>query len=306
MNILISGATGFIGRALVPELVRRGHRVVALTRRADAARKVLGPSVQVAEWHPPGRGPWMGSFNEADGVINLAGVPVASPFKPWTESYRAAVRDSRVNATRAVVEAIRAAETRPKVLVNQSAIGYYGSQGAATLTEESPPGSDFLAGVVQEWEAAARPVEELGVRLVLPRTGLVFGRGGLLTQLALPFRFFTGGTMGYADQWISWIHLDDEVAILADALESDLRGPVNATGPEPVTMDVLSQQIGAALHRPVWVPFYGPFLKLVLGKRAEAVLASQRVLPERLQAAGYAFRFRTIAEAVPDALGRTG
>src|SRR5947209_994512 len=302
MNTLVTGATGFIGRALVQELVRRGHRVVALTRRPDAARKTLGPGVQVTEWRASGRGPWMGAFNQADGVVNLAGVPVVSPLKPWTESYRAAVRDSRVNATRAVVEGIRSAETRPRVLVNQSAIGYYGSQGATPLTEESPPGNDFLSEVVQAWEAAARPAEELGVRLVLPRTGIVLGRGGLLTQFSLPFRFFAGGTMGYPDQWVSWIHLDDEVAILADALEGELRGPINATAPEPVTMDVLSRQIGAVLHRPVWVPFYGPFLKLVLGKRAEAVLASQRVLPERLQAAGYAFRFRDIGEAVPASL----
>lgn len=303
MHFIITGATGFIGRPLVQELVRRGHRVTALTRDGQRAQAAMGPGVEVVEWHPPQMGPWTSAFNGADGVVNLAGVPVVSPVKPWTSAYRAAVRDSRVNATRAVVEAIRQADPRPRVLVNQSAIGYYGSQGDTRLTEESLPGNDFLAGVVQDWEGAAKPVEELGVRLVLPRTGIVLGPGGgLLAQLSLPFRFFAGGTMGYASQWISWIHLDDEAAILAGALEGDMHGPINATAPEPVTMDVLSGQIGAALHRPAWVPFYGPFLKLVLGKRAEAVLASQRVIPERLLALDFPFRYRDAGAAVRAAL----
>jgi uncharacterized protein (TIGR01777 family) len=302
VHILVSGATGFIGRPLVRELLRRGHRVTALTRDVEAARRALGPSVEAVAWHPPQMGPWTANVNGTDGVVNLAGVPVVSPFKPWTHAYRAAVRDSRVNATRALVEAISAAETRPRVLVNQSAIGYYGAQGATVLTEESPPGSDFLAGVVQDWEAAARLVEELGVRLVLPRTGIVLGHGGLLAQLSLPFRLFAGGTMGYPDQWFSWIYIDDEVAVLTVALEGELDGPINATAPEPVTMDVLSLQIGTALHRPVWVPFYGLFLKLVLGKRAEAVLGSQRVIPDRLLAAGFSFRYPDIGPAVRAAL----
>lgn len=298
MNIIISGATGFIGHALVRELLRRGHRVTALSRDVQSARRSLEAGVEVVEWHPPRLGAWAAAIDGADGVVNLAGTPVVSPIKPWTDAYRAGVRNSRVQATQAVVEAIRAAGTRPRVLVNQSAIGYYGSQGATPLTEESPSGTDFLAGVVRDWEAAARPVEDFGVRLVLPRTGIVLGRGGLLAQLSLPFRFFAGGTMGYPNQWVSWIQIEDEVAILIDALEGDLCGPINATAPEPVTMDALSRQIGAALHRPAWVPPYGPFLKLVLGKRAEAVLASQRVIPERLLAAGFPFRYRDIGAAV--------
>jgi uncharacterized protein (TIGR01777 family) len=303
MHILVAGGTGFIGRPLVRELVRRGHQVTLLTTNPDRARRGSEKGVDAVEWHPPQLGAWAVRVDGADGVINLAGVPVVSPVRPWTASYRAAVRDSRVNATQALVAAIREAKVRPRVLVNQSAIGYYGSQGATPVTEESPAGSDFLAGVVMEWEAAARPVEELGVRLVLPRTGIVLGRGGgLLAQLSLPFRLFAGGTMGYPQQWISWIHIDDEVAILADALEQEWSGPINATAPEPLTMDHLSQQIGDALHRPVWVPFYGPFLKLVLGKRAEAVLASQRVLPERLLGDGFSFRYDASGAAVRAAL----
>jgi uncharacterized protein (TIGR01777 family) len=303
MHIIVSGATGFIGQALVRELLRRDHRVTALTRDGADVRRKLGPEVTPVEWHPPQIGAWTAALNGADGVVNLSGVPVVSPFKPWTASYKAAVRDSRVNATRCLVEAIRGADPRPRVLVNQSAIGYYGSPGATPLTEESPAGNDFLAGVVKDWEEAGKPAEELGVRLVLPRTAIVLGKGGLLAQLSLPFRLFAGGTMGYPDQWVSWIHLDDEVNLLIHALErDDVRGPINGSAPEPVTMDVFSRAIGVALQRPVWVPFYGPFLKLVLGQRAQVVLASQRVLPERTLATGFHFAHTDVGEAVRAAL----
>lgn len=299
MKIIVTGATGFIGRALVQALLERGDQVVALTRNAAQARQGLPSAVTVLEWHPPQPGPWMEAFSDADGVVNLAGEQVVSPFQPWTKTEKERILASRVEATRAVVEAIRQASPRPTVLVNQSAIGYYGSQGDTTLTEASPNGSDFLAYVVENWEAAARPVEQLGVRLVLLRTGIVLGQGGELAMLALPFRLFAGGTMGYPGQWVSWIHLEDEVQLMIYALtHGDVRGVVNAVAPSPVTMDVFSRQLGQVLHRPSWVPLLGPVMRLALGERAQAVLASQRVLPQAAQQAGYQFRHTQSDEAL--------
>lgn len=305
MKVIVAGGTGFIGRALVRALQLRGDRVVVLTRSAARADGLFPPGVEAVEWHPPRSGPWMEAFNGADAVVNLSGELVVEPLKPWTEARRAEIRASRVDSTRAVVEAIKGAEPRPGVLVNQSAIGYYGSQGDIVLTEESPPGSDFLAGVVKDWEAAAAPVEEIGVRLVILRTGIVLGTdGGMLPQLVLPFKFYAGGTMGDPGQWFSWIHLEDEVELIIYALTHDgVRGAVNATAPNPVTMKVFSQEIGAALSRPSWVPFVGLGMRVALGRRAEAALASQRVLPAAAEAAGYMFRHAQSGEALRSLLG---
>jgi uncharacterized protein (TIGR01777 family) len=299
MKIIVTGATGFIGKALVKELLQRGHKVVALTRGLEGARRALGPHVEVLEWHPPQLGPWADSFQTADGVVNLAGEPVAN--KRWTEEQKARLRASRLDATRAVVDAITRSEPRPTVLVNQSAIGYYGSQGDAVLTEESQPGSDFLARLVVEWEAAAKPVEAAGVRLVILRTGIVLGAGGgALPPMVLPFRMFAGGTMGDPGQWVSWIHLDDEIETIVRALTFDtMRGTYNAVAPNPVTMETLSGQIGRTVSRPSWVPGYGTVMRMALGReRGPAILSSERVLPARLQADGYEFHYTQSHEAL--------
>jgi len=305
MKIVISGATGFIGQALVKALLARGDQVVALARTVEKAQQTLGPEVEVATWQPGRPGSWMTVFNGADGVVNLAGAPVADPLKPWTEEAQALIRSSRIDSTHSMVEAIKQAEPKPPVLVNASAVGYYGSQGDAILTESSPAGNDFLAGVVKDWEAAARPVEELGVRLVLLRTGIVLGaEGGALPALAMPFRMFAGGTMGEPGQWVPWIHLEDEIGLILYALDHEsLRGPVNAGSPHPVTMDLFCRQIGQALHRPSWVPGYSTLLKLALPKRKDAFLASDRMAPEAALAAGYRFRYMDSGEALQAILG---
>lgn len=298
MKIIVTGATGYIGGALVKALQAQGDQIVALTRNAEKAKGKLGPNVEVLDWSPPQPGAWMAAFNGADGVVNLAGEPVAA--KRWTEAEKERILSSRVDATKAVVDAIRQANPRPSVLINGSAVGYYGSQGDRVLTEESPNGADFLAFVVASWEQAAKPVTAEGVRLVLLRTGIVLGQGGgALQQMVLPFRLFLGGTMGEPGQWVSWVHLDDEVAFIIYALTHDnVSGPVNVTAPNPVTMEVFSRQIGQAIGRPSWVPMLGTGLKLALGERGQAVLSSQRVLPRAAEASGYHFRYTDSGEAL--------
>lgn len=292
MRVVVTGGTGFIGKALVSALGQRGDQVTVLSRNPDAGRGALPAGVQAVEWHPTSDGTWQESVDGSDAVINLAGAPVVDPLKPWTAQRKVIIRASRVDSTRALIRAIEKATSRPSIMINQSAIGFYGSRGDVVLTETSPAGSDFLAGVVVDWEAAAAPATTLGVRLVLLRTANVLGHGGLLPQFELPFKLFFGGTMGNPGQWFSWIHIDDEVALMLYALDHDgLHGPVNASAPNPVTMDAFSRELGAALHRPAWMPFIGTGMKVMLGQRSEAVLASQRVVPAVAEQSGYLFRY---------------
>jgi uncharacterized protein len=338
MKVVVTGATGFIGRHLVRALLDRGDSVLALTRDSSRAGRVLGPSVEVLHWNPPMPGPWMGRIDGVDAIVNLAGAPIEEELwapveravigqggrvlpalaqsagkllsgtlhRRRSDRERGAIEQSRVDSTRLMVEAIAQAEHRPRVLVNGSAIGFYGPSGDASLAEGSSPGNDFVARVVRDWEDAARPVQELGVRLVLLRTGIVLGAGdGALPEFVVPFRLFAGGTMGYRRQWVSWIHIEDEIGLIVFALDTPtIQGPLNATAPNPVTMEEFSRQIGSALHRPAWFPFMPLVLRLVLGERTDAVLSSQRVVPEVAARAGYPFRFTDSGEALQEILRR--
>ncbi len=298
MKVIVTGGTGLIGSALVRALVQRGDSVVTLTRNAKAARKVLGPEVDALNWIPSEPGPWAQAFRGADAVVNLAGEPIEA--KRWSRAQKDRVWSSRIASTQAVLDAIAAMESPPRVLVNGSAIGYYGPGGSTVLTEDTPPGSDFLGRLVRAWEGSARLVEGMGVRLALARTGVVLGRGGgALPLFVLPFRFFAGGTVGRPDAWLSWIHLDDEVGAILHALDDDrVQGPFNLTSPNPVTFEVISRQIGEILHRPTWVPMMSTGIKLGLGELGESVMASQRVLPRLLERTGYSFKYTESAEAL--------
>jgi uncharacterized protein len=300
MKVVVSGGTGFIGKAVVSRLLQRGDDVAILSRDPAKARAILGARVIPLAWSPPAVDSiWAEHVNGSDAVVNLAGEPLAD--KRWTLEEKRRILTSRVDAGTAIVEALRLGDARPKALINGSAIGYYGPRGEERLVESSPAGRDFLADVVKQWEASVAPASELGVRVVLLRSGfpVLGGAGGALPRFALPFRYFAGGVLGLRDQWVSWIHIDDEVDLIVFALDSDLvSGPVNATSPNPVTMAEFSNGIGRALGRPVWVPAVPTFLRLAMGERVEPLFASQRVFPERALGLGFQFKYTNVAQAL--------
>jgi uncharacterized protein (TIGR01777 family) len=234
----------------------------------------------------------------ADGVIHLAGEPIAA--KRWSDKQKERIRSSRILTTRALVEAIAKAKERPKFLLNGSAIGYYGAHGDETLTEEAHPGNDFLARLSIEWEKEATRAEEHGLRVIRLRTGIVLGKGGgALAKMLLPFKLFIGGPLGSGKQWMSWVHLEDEIGLIQLLIENpQARGAVNATAPNPVTMKEFCQTLGRALHRPSWAPVPAFVLRLMLGEMAEMLLTGQRVLPEKALSLGYRFRYPDLREAL--------
>jgi len=297
MRVFVTGATGLIGRSLTRSLAAQGHEVLALSRRA--APEGLPSGVRAVQGDPARPGPWQEALATCDACVNLAGEPVASGR--FTPERKRAIRDSRVEATGNVAAVI--AERGPSVLVNGSAIGFYGSRGDEVLDESSAPGDDFLARVCVEWEAAAE-VAAVRARVVKLRTGIVLAReGGALPKLALPFRLLAGGPVGDGAFWQSWIHLDDQVGLLELALaDGRARGPLDATSPEPVRNRDLARAIGRVLRRPSRLPTPAFVLRAALGEMAEVVLSSQRVLPVKALALGYHFRFPALEPALRDLL----
>lgn len=274
MKIVITGGSGFIGRAIAKRLRASAHTVTPVSLRTP-------PSPQI--------------FAGCDAVVHLAGEPVA---QRWTAAAKQRIMNSRVQGTRMLVAALR--QQPPAALISASAIGYYGSRGDKILTEDSPPGSDFLGQVAVAWEQEAHAAEEFGVRVVTPRIGVVLGRGGgALPKMALPFQFGVGGRLGDGKQWTSWIHLDDLVALVEFSIAiAGVRGALNAVAPNPVTNAGFTRELAAALHRPAIFPVPAIALKLLLGEMSQVVLASQRVLPEAATRAGFQFRFTEIGQAL--------
>lgn len=297
MKILITGSTGLVGTALVPALIRSGHTVCRLVRQQTVLKAGANDGFQVA-WNPA-TGDLGGAAVGAEAVVNLAGASIAD--RRWTAARKAELHSSRVETTRALVRALAKMNARPRVLVSASAIGVYGNRGDEALTEESPAGNGFLAGLANAWEAEALKAEALGIRVVLARFGIILARhGGALPRMMMPFRFFAGGRIGSGKQWMSWLSLDDAVAIVRFALEDgNVRGPINAISPQPVTNSEFTKVLGAAIHRPVLLPAPAFGLRLGLGEMADALLlSSQRVLPQRLQQLGYAFQHPDLGAAL--------
>jgi uncharacterized protein (TIGR01777 family) len=306
MRVFVVGGTGMIGSRLVRSLHQRQDTVILLTRRPEAARAALGSECTIVAGDPTQPGPWMEALNDCDAVVNLAGENLFN--KRWNTAFKKVIHDSRVNSTANVVQALarqpHSAAGDPRVLVSASAIGYYGPRGDEELTEESPPGEDFLARLCVEWEREALRAESLGVRVAVVRIGVVLDReGGALQQMLRPFQMGMGGPAGSGRQWVSWIHHADLTGILRLALDNDAaRGPVNAMAPNPVTNRDFAQALGEALHRPSFISTPEFALRLMLGEVAGAVLTGQRVLPKRALALGHVFQFPTLGEALSDLL----
>jgi uncharacterized protein len=300
MKVVVSGGTGFLGGRLVHALRADGHQVVVLTRRpARTAGEV--------QWAPGSAvGGWATAFEGVGAVVNLAGEPIAEGR--WTAARKQTILASRVEATRGVVAAMRAAGARGATLLSGSAVGYYGTHRDDTLDESSPPGHDFLATVCREWEAEALDASS-DARVVLLRTGFVVARdGGALPRLALPFHFFAGGPLGSGRQVMSWIHRDDWVAMVRWALASAaVRGPLNLTAPSPATNREMAAAVGRALHRPAFMPAPAFALRLVLGEMADAlILNGQRVLPRVALDGGFTFEYASLDQALAAIYGRVG
>lgn len=298
MRVLVAGGSGLIGTALVESLLHDGHSAAVLSRRPAAQQLPAG--ADAIAWDGRTLGAWVEELERVDAVVQLAGESIMGR---WTAAKKDRIRSSRVEPSALVAQAIAAARRRPLVLVQSSAIGYYGSAtGDAIVTESSPPGTDFLAGIAAEWEGASAGVEALGVRRPVIRTGVVLSRhGGAFRSLRLAFRAFVGGPMGSGRQWMPWIHEADEVGAIRFLLEHPgATGPYDLAAPEPVRNAHLARALGRALGRPSWLPAPAFPLRLVLGEFAETVLGGARALPARLLAAGYEFRFPSLDAALAD------
>jgi len=298
MKILVTGSTGLVGTALVSSLKQAGHTVCRLVRPSTKAEAIRGTEGFDVRWDPA-TGELGAAAVGADAVVNLAGASVA--HGRWTPLRKKVLRASRVDTTRALVNALAKMAVRPRVFVSASATGYYGDRGDELLKEESQPGNDFLSDLAREWEAEAEKAEVLGIRVVRARFGVILAKkGGALPQMARPFRFGVGGRIGSGQQWMSWVTLEDAVAILRFALENGaVRGPVNVVSPQPVRNAEFTTALAAALHRPALFPAPVFALRLMLGEMADGLLlSSQRVVPEQLQRLGYNFLDADLATAL--------
>ena len=296
MNVLISGATGLIGSALVPELEADGHTVTRLSRSSSGTNTI--------RWDPAA-GTIEGDLEGTEAVVHLAGESIAQGR--WTPEKKRRIVDSRVRGTRLLAEGIAALATPPKVMVSTSAVGYYGDRGDEVLTEESAPGTGFLPGVCREWEAAAEPARQAGIRVVYPRLGVVLSPEGGALGTTLPiFKLGGGGKIGKGDQWVSWVALDDVVGSIVHALTNEsVEGPVNVGSPNPMTNAEYTKVLGKVLGRPTVLPLPAPAARIVLGEVADALLlASQRMEPARLKDTGYAFRYPQLEGALRHLLGK--
>src|SRR5437879_6061754 len=304
MKILVTGSSGLVGTALTRALASAGHTVCRLVRPQSAAGEGAKEGFAVA-WNPA-TGELGGAGAGADAVVNLAGASIAGGR--WTAERKALLRSSRIDTTRALVNALARMNARPSVLVSASAIGIYGNRGDETLTEESKPGTDFLASLAKEWEAEALKAEALGIRVVLARFGIILGReGGALPKMMLPFKFGAGGRLGSGQQWMSWVALEDVVGILRFVIENNSsRGPINIVSPQPLQNAEFTRVLAKAMRRPALFPAPAFALRLALGEMADALLlSSQRVAPQALEKLGYRLLHSDLSTALSAILAKT-
>jgi len=303
MRVIVAGATGFIGNSLCRLLVETGHDVVALTRNPAKGMRILGDRVRVAQWDGKSAAGWEGEADGAGAIVNLAGEGIGEDR--WTREKKRRILQSRLDAGSAVLEAVELAEKKPGVVIQASGIGYYGSRGDEPLDESDSPGQGFIPDVARQWDRSTEKVASYGVRHVVIRSGVVLGPGGgALPRMALPFRFFLGGPIGSGKQWISWIHLDDEVSAIRFLMEGrELHGAFNLSAPEPLPMAEFSRALGRAISRPSWLPVPGFAVRAVLGEMADyLLLTGQRAQPKKLTDAGFSFGYSDVESALRDAL----
>lgn len=303
MHLVITGGTGLIGRHLIKALLRDGHTITLFTRSPARAQQLFQGKVHSVPWpQADANAPWPNYLASAGAVVHLAG---ATLNRRWSPQYKEEILRSRVETTRALVAAMLEASNRPRVFVSGSAIGYYGP-GDDWVDETAPKGTDFLAEVVHAWESEAVRAQEIGIRTVFLRTGLVLSDdGGALARMVLPFRFFVGGPLGSGEQWMSWIHRDDLIGLIQTVLESEgVAGPVNGTAPHPVRMREFARTLGQVMRRPAFFRVPGGMLRLVLGEMADLVLTGQRVRPAAALQMGYTYRFEDLEAALKDLLAK--
>jgi uncharacterized protein (TIGR01777 family) len=302
MRIIISGGTGFIGTTLTKNLLTEGHQVWILTRNMQSAR--LAEGVRVVGWDAKTTAGWGELVSQVDTIINLAGESLGTGL--WAEERKKRILSSRVDSGQAISDAIRQANPRPKTLIQASAVGFYGLHGDEPLTEESAPGRGFLAEVCKAWEASSLPVEELGVRRVVIRTGVVLSKdGGALRRMMLPFGLFAGGPLGNGRQGFPWIHLADEVEGIRFLMENEKAlGIFNLSAPNPLSNAEFGHILAKVMRRPYWLPVPAFALRLLLGEMSTLVLEGQYMVPKRLQELGFRFRFETAEAALRDLMRR--
>jgi uncharacterized protein (TIGR01777 family) len=304
MRVFVAGGTGLVGGRLVPRLLERKYEVVLLTRRPDVARQKFGTTCLIVGGDPMEPGAWQDALAECEAAVNLVGEGVFS--RRWRAAFKELLRTSRVRSTENIVAALTGrpagSSGRAKILVNASAIGYYGPHGDEELAEDAPPGHDMLARLCVDWENAAHAAAGHGVRVVLIRVGVVLDReGGALKQMLFPFKMFLGGPVGSGRQWVSWIHHADLVDMILFGIDCErAAGPMNGTAPNPVTNKELAGVLGRALHRPSFMPTPKFALRIMLGEVAGLVTTGQRVLPRKAMELGFRFRFPEIAGALQD------
>ncbi len=302
MRVFLTGATGLIGSHLVKNLRDRGDQIVILSRRPEAAKEIGGAACNVVEGDPTQQGPWTDALKDCDAVVHLAGEGIFN--RRWNQQFKDLLYSSRIKSTDNIAAALtkvdHAKSGNPKVLINGSAIGYYGPHGNEDLTEESGPGHDYLAKICVDWEKATQPAVNHGIRVVLLRTGIVLAAGGgALQKMLPPFKMFVGGPIGSGKQYMSWIHIEDEVGLILFALDHpEVNGPINATAPNPVTNQEFSRVLGKVLGRPSFLPTPGFALRVMLGESAQIITSGQKVLPRKALTAGYAFQFPELERAL--------
>lgn len=312
MHILLTGGTGFIGKSLVKSLCQDDHQLFILTRNPETHKSISNQNTSLLKWDGKTAHGWGKIIEEMDAVINLVGENIAGNslksifFKRLTPDRKRLLLESRLNAGKALMQAIKDASHRPSAFIQASAVGYYGDRDVEVLNEAASQGSDFTSQLCSHWESSVSELDILRIRRVIIRTaGMVLGKaGGAFPYLLLPYRFFIGGPLGNGKQWMSWIHIDDEIKAIRFLLETNnAQGIFNLCAPQPVTNKEFGKTIGKTIHRPSWLPLPEPVFRLMLGEKAKILLSSQRQIPENLMQLGFEFTYPNLTSACQNLLG---